>query len=225
MPVELDELERRRIQLEIEREALRKEQRRRVEGAARRARAGAGRPRRAGQRAQEPVGAGEGQDRRAAHRPRSSSKSFSSRSSRPSEPPTTGAAAELKYGKLPELQKQLAEPGGCAGRRQARAGCSRKRSTRTTSPDRGDVDGHPGHAAAGGRAGQADPHGGRAAPARRRPGRGRRGRGRRGPARAGRAARTPSGRSARSSSLARPASARPSWRARWPSSCSTTSRP
>ena len=34
MPVELDELERRRIQLEIEREALRKETRRRIQGAA-----------------------------------------------------------------------------------------------------------------------------------------------------------------------------------------------
>ena len=40
----------------------------------------------------------------------------------------------------------------------------------------------------------------------------------------GPACRTRTGRSARSSSSGRPASARPSWRGRWPSSCSTTSR-
>ena len=38
------------------------------------------------------------------------------------------------------------------------------------------------------------------------------------------ACRIPTGRSARSFSSGRPASARPSWRARWPSSCSTTRR-
>jgi ATP-dependent Clp protease ATP-binding subunit ClpB len=38
------------------------------------------------------------------------------------------------------------------------------------------------------------------------------------------ACRIPTGPSVRSSSSARPASGRPSWRARWPSSCSTTSR-
>ena len=66
MPVELDELERRRIQLEIEREALRKESddasKARLEALETRA----GRHRRARRRAQEPVAAGEGPHRRAA---------------------------------------------------------------------------------------------------------------------------------------------------------------
>ena len=63
----------------------------------------------------------------------------------------------------------------------------------------------------------------RAAPAGRRPGRGgRRGR-QRHPPLPRRPVATPTGRSARSCSSARPASARPSWPARWPSSCSTTS--
>ena len=66
MPVELDELERRRIQLEIEREALRKETRRRIQAAPCRAREGAGRHQRARQRAEEPVAAGEGPRRPAA---------------------------------------------------------------------------------------------------------------------------------------------------------------
>ena len=63
-----------------------------------------------------------------------------------------------------------------------------------------------------------------AAPARRRPGRGDRRGGQRHPPRPRRACRIRTGRSAASSSSGRPASARPSWRARSPSSCSTTSR-
>ena len=62
MPAELDELERRIMQLEIEREALRKETRQGVEGAARQAREGAGRSQ---GRARPPGGAlaaGEGGD-------------------------------------------------------------------------------------------------------------------------------------------------------------------
>ena len=70
---------------------------------------------------------------------------------------------------------------------------------------------------------EADPHGGAAAPARRRPGRGGRRRSRTRCAARAPGCRIPTGRSARSSSSARPASARPSSRARSPSSCSTTS--
>ena len=77
--------------------------------------------------------------------------------------------------------------------------------------------------AARGRDREADPHGGAAARARRRPGRGgRRGRERAAPRALGAAGPEPA-RSARSSSSARPAWARPSWRARSRSSCSTTS--
>ena len=50
MPAELDEIERRRMQLQIEREALRKENDAALEGAPRGAREGAGRPRGAGRR-------------------------------------------------------------------------------------------------------------------------------------------------------------------------------
>ena len=57
-----------------------------------------------------------------------------------------------------------------------------------------------------------------------RPGRGRHRGGQRHPPRPRRAAGPATVRSAASCSSARPASARPSWRARWPSSCSTTSR-
>ena len=56
-----------------------------------------------------------------------------------------------------------------------------------------------------------------------RPERGRAGGLRRGAPRPGRASPTPTGRPARSCSSGRPASARPSWPRRWPSSCSTTS--
>ena len=67
MPVELDELERRVMQLEIEREALRKESDKASKERLGDAREGARRPQGAGQRAQGAVAAGEGQDRRAAH--------------------------------------------------------------------------------------------------------------------------------------------------------------
>ena len=85
----------------------------------------------------------------------------------------------------------------------------------------GALDRHPGQPPAGGRGREARPHGGAPAPARHRPGRGRRGGLQRAAPLARRASRTPTARSAPSSSSARPASARPSWRARWPSSCST----
>ena len=86
------------------------------------------------------------------------------------------------------------------------------------------MDRHPGLAADGGRDREAGPHGG--APARaRRSARTRRSRPWPTPSAArAPACRTRTGRSARSCSSARPASARPSWRGRSPSSCSTTSR-
>ena len=65
----------------------------------------------------------------------------------------------------------------------------------------------------------------RAAPARHRPGRGGHGRRRGGDPRALGLEGSRTVRSAASSSWARPASARPSWRARWRSSCSTTNTP
>ena len=62
MPAELDEVRRRIMQLEIEREALRKETRRGLEGAAGEARKGAGRSQGAADAAAGALGAGEGRD-------------------------------------------------------------------------------------------------------------------------------------------------------------------
>ena len=62
LPVELDEVQRRTMQLEIEREALRKEKDPGVEGSAREAREGARRPQGTGHRAALALGAGEGSD-------------------------------------------------------------------------------------------------------------------------------------------------------------------
>ena len=84
------------------------------------------------------------------------------------------------------------------------------------------LDRHPGLQAHRGGDPEAHPHGGRAAQADHRPGDGRR----RGlpvdPPHPGRVSRTRSARAGRSSSSAPPASARPSWPRRWPSSCSAT---
>ena len=126
--------------------------------------------------------------------------------------------AEIRYGELPALEKELEERERASSRRW-----SRRRSTRTTSPRSSRAGRASRSAAARGRDREADPHGGAAARARRRPGRGGRGRRERAAPRAHRACRTRTARSARSSSSARPASARPSSRARSPSSCSTTS--
>ena len=107
-----------------------------------------------------------------------------------------------------------------AGRRGDAEGRGRRRGRRR---DRRQVDGDPGQPPDGGRDGQARPHGGRAArsassvrtkPSPRSPTRSA------GPAPV---SPTPTGPSARSCSSAPPASARRSWRARWPTSCSTTS--
>jgi hypothetical protein len=83
-------------------------------------------------------------------------------------------------------------------------------------------DRHPGQPPDGGRDGQAGPPRGGARRAGRRPGRGRHGRGQRHPSQPRRNLR-PDRPSARSCFSAPPASARPSWPDRWPTSCSTTS--
>ena len=63
MPTELDQASRQVMQLEIEREALRKEKRRRVAGASGQARERARQPQGRGQQAQGPLGDGEGRHR------------------------------------------------------------------------------------------------------------------------------------------------------------------
>ena len=91
MPVELDELERRRIQLEIEREALRKETGRRVEDAAGGPREGAGRDRRAGRRDEAALGGREVGHRRPARHQVGDRAARGPRSSRRSARRTTAA--------------------------------------------------------------------------------------------------------------------------------------
>ena len=131
-------------------------------------------------------------------------------------------AAELRYGRIPEVEKKLdaALPQAeAAGQRHAQGGGRTRRHRRRG----GGVDRHPGRPAARGRDRQAAAHGGRTRQAGRRSEEGRR---RRFPTRsgaAGPASPTPTGRPDRSCSSARPASARPSWPRRWPTSCSTTS--
>ena len=136
---------------------------------------------------------------------------------RPGSAPPSCATA-----RSPSWRSALAEAEADARTSRASAASSRRRST---AEDIAEVVGRwtgiPVSAPARGRGREARAHGGAPAPARHRPGRG----GSRRRRRAAPLARRPAGprpaRSARSCSSARPASARPSWRARWPSSCST----
>ena len=94
------------------------------------------------------------------------------------------------------------------------------RRRRGDRPGRRDVDRHPGHAHRPGGVRAPAPHGGRAARAGHRPAGGHRDRLEGRPPRPRRPQGPEAARSARSSSSAPPASARPSWPRRWPSSCS-----
>ena len=135
-------------------------------------------------------------------------------------------ASELRYGRIPELERELGRGRGgadraAARRRDAQGGGRRGRHRR----GRLGLDRHPGRPADGGRDRQAAADGGVAAASgwSASPRRWRRSPtpyGGRGPA-----SPTRTGRPAASSSSARPASARPSWPRRWPSSSSTTSGP
>ena len=223
MPIELDELERRRIQLEIEREALRKEtdeaSKTRLEALEKELaeigeEAGAMKQRWEAEKSaiaalretkseieqlavrieQAERETDYAHRRRAQVRPRP-------RAGRPDGPQEAAIAA-------------LQGPG-----RAAQGGGLRRRRRR----DRRRVDRHPGHAPDGGRAREARPHGGAAARPGRRPGRGHRRRVGRRPPGPGRAQGPAPARSGRSCSSVRPASARRSSRGRSPSSCSTTS--
>ena len=226
MPVELDELERRRIQLEIEREALRKEKdeasRARLEALERELadlseRAGALKSQ--WQQEKEAIAslrATKTELEQAQHEVEAAERAAD-----------YGRAAELRYGRIPELQeRQRCQEAALAQRRLGASsppqGGGRRRRHR---PHRGGLDGHPRGPPHGGRAGQAHPHGGAAARAGRGPGRGHRCGLRRGAPGARRARRIRAGPSDRSSSWAPPAWARRRPPARWRSSSSTTRRP
>ena len=216
-PVELDEAERRVRQLEIELAAMAKES---DERARRRSSASWPRRRSSGTLSRARWAQREGGARSAS--PRSSSridelKMEAERAERHGE---LQRVAEIRYGELPALERELEE----------RSGTDRGEPMVKEEVDEEDVaevvarwTGIPVARLLEGEIEKLVHMEERLHRARRRPGRGgRRGR-ERAAARALRASRTRTGRSARSSSSARPASARPSWRARWPSSCSTTS--
>ena len=171
MPVELDELERRRIQLEIEREALRKER-----DDASKARLAALEKELAdiGERANALKSQWE-QEKAKISELRSTKKQLEDLQldiEKAERAADYGQAAELKYGKLPDLAEPTFGAGGRACR-DRRASASEGRGRRGRHREhRLLVDGRPGYAPDGGRAGQADPHGRGAAQARHRPGRG-----------------------------------------------------
>ena len=135
MPVELDELERRRIQLEIEREALRKE---RDEASKARLEALEKELADIGERANALKSQWEQEKGKIAELRQTKQeleRAPARDRRRPSGRPTTARAAELKYGaparaaeaRLTEQEQAAARP------MAARSGCSRKRSTPTTS--------------------------------------------------------------------------------------------
>ena len=138
-------------------------ERRRLKGAPGGAREGAGRHRRTGEGAQEPVGAGEGQDRASCARPSRRSRRSSTRSRRAERGGRLrAAAAELKYGRSTELQTQAA-----ASRKTALAQRDGGRRLLKEEVDADDIarivsswTGMPVTRLHGGRAGQAHPHGG-----------------------------------------------------------------
>ena len=224
MPIELDELERRRIQLEIEREALRKES-----DDASKARLDALEKELA--EIGEEAGAmkqrweAEKSAIAALRATKSEQEQLQVRVDQAEREADYGRAAELKYGKARELAERLAEQEAAIAaapgpRRAAQGGGHGRRHRR----DRRGLDRHPGHPPDGGRAREARPHGGAAPRSRDRPGRGDRGRVRRRSSRACRAQGPQAAHRVVPVPGARRASARPSSPGRSPSSCSTTTR-
>ena len=226
MPVELDELERRRIQLEIEREALRKEKddasKARLEALEK-------------ELAEIAEEGGAMKQRweaektaiQAIRATKSELEGLQVQIDQAEREANYERAAKLKYGTLRELHGAAHPGGGGAGRAAgARTPCSRKRSTADEIADIvAKWTGIPVTRLMEGETGEARPHGGAPARTGRRPGRGHRGRVRRGPAGPRRAQGPAPAHRLVPVPRARPASARPSWRGRSPSSCSTTSTP
>ena len=221
LPTEIDVVERRVRQLEIERVALAKETDARQPGSARGAR-----------RASWPTSPSSAtpcspswtNEKEAIGRIQALKEELEQLRSDLEREADLEKAAEIRYGRIPELERQVEEASDALDRppgRHAHAQGGGRRGGRRR--DRGQVDRRARVPAHGGRDGQARPHGGGAPRAGDRPGRGGGRGGQRHPPRRGPACPIRTGRSARSSSSAPPASARPSWPAPSPTSCSTTS--
>ena len=133
-------------------------------------------------------------------------------------------AAELQYGLIPELEARVKDAEARLAELHAGDGGTML-ADEVTEEDVAEVvakwTGIPVSRADGGRGREADPDGGAPPRPGDRPAGGDRGGGRTRCGARAPGSRTRTGRSARSSSSARPGSARPSWRRRWPSSCST----
>ena len=220
MPTEIDEVERKLIQLEIEREALKKETDEASKERLAKLERESGRP----EGAVGGMKAHWQQEKDAIQKIRTTKEQIeqTAQSRASTRRGDLAKAAELQYGTLPSSRSSSRpRTRGSASSSEAEdaQGGGRRGGHRRGG---GQVDRHPRLAPARGRDAEAPPHGGPPARARRRPGRGA------APSRTPCAAPAPAsatrtGRSARSSSWARPASARPSSRGRSPSSCSTTS--
>ena len=133
MPAELDEVERRIMQLEIEREALRRRRTSGLEGAAAEAREGAGRPQGRARTASPHWQ----QEKEAIQTPRKLKEELEQvrlRSSARSARGDYAKASELQYGKLPELERKIKEQEARWPSCRRTSGCSRRKSTRRTSP-------------------------------------------------------------------------------------------
>ena len=227
MPAELDEIQRRMMQLEIEREALRKEKDERVEGAARGLERELADLRERSDAHEGAVGAREG--------------AIVERIRETREAASSGLETEIEeaeraadYAARVRAPVRRVARARAAARRAPRSELQRAAGTGRPAQGGGDADDiaevvarwtgsrSPGCSRA---SREADADGGAAARARDRPGRRRHAPSPTRSAAPAPAWRTRTGRSARSSSSGRPASARPSWPGRWPSSCSTTRTP
>ena len=226
VPAELDVVQRRIMQLEIEQQALEAETdpgsvTRRdaiVRGAGRRC---ARRPTRCA-----PTGSRRRRRSAASATSRARSRRPATELERAEREADLEGAARLRYGTLPELERALEGANDALAEQQAHAADAQGGGGRGgRGRGRRGLDRHPPQPPARGRGGEAPAHGGAPARARRRPGGGRRAPSPTPCAARAPGSRTPTARSARSSSSARPAWGRPSSRARSPSSCSTTSGP
>ena len=185
MPVELDEIERRVMQLEIEREALRKEKdkasRERLDRLDRELadlKENRGRLKAQWEQEKDAI-----QQTRKLKEELESVRLEIERAQRAGD---YAKASELQYGRLPQLEKeiQVRRSAPHLGHPDAQGGGGRRGHRRGRQP----MDAHPRQQADGGRDPETPAHGGAAAPARGRPGRGRHGGRQRHPPRTGRAA-------------------------------------
>ena len=217
------------MQLEMERQALKKGKGRRQQGAPRQAREGTRRSARKERASSRPSGRTK---RRVIDEQRKLQEQLeqlqASNSSRPSAAAISTKASEIQYGRIPELQQQLEEHN--AKLAEMPEGGRQMLKEEVTDDDIAEVvsalDRHPRFAACSeGEREKLVKMEERLGAARHRPEAGHQRRRQRRPPRPRAACRTRTAPSAPSFSSARPASAKPSWPARWPNSSSTTRTP